>query len=78
MELGVCVMLWASPAGVLGGSVCLRKFLGSKKPLDWLKIGLNSAKKNYAYVFENIPEKLIWKSHYKGGGGDNSGELVIT
>ena len=34
-------------------------------PLDWLKIDLNSAKKNYAYIFENIPEKLIWKPPYK-------------
>ena len=39
----------------------LRKSLGSKTPLDWLKIGINLAKKNYAYIFENTPEKLLWK-----------------
>ena len=30
----------------------LRKLLGFKTPLDWLKIGLNSTKKK-AYIFEN-------------------------
>ena len=37
------------------------KFLGPKTPLDWLKIGLNSGQKKCAYIFENTPEKLIWK-----------------
>ena len=39
----------------LGGAP-LRKSLGSKMPLDWLKIGLNLTKKNYTYIFENIPK----------------------
>ena len=65
------------------GQSPLRKYLGSKTPLDWLKIGLNSAKKNYTYNFENTPEKLIWKPpnkflQPKGQGGGNSGALVIT
>ena len=41
------------------------KFLGPKTPLDWLKIGLNSGQKKCAYIFENTPEKLIWKPPYK-------------
>ena len=49
-------------------------------PVDWLKIGLNSAKKNYTYIFENTPEKLIWKPPYrfsqsKGQGGGGEGQL---
>ena len=43
----------------------LRKFLGSKTSLDYLKIGLNSAKKNLAYIFESTPKKLIRKPPYK-------------
>ena len=71
------------------GQSPLRKFLGSKTPLDGLKIGLNSAKKNYAYTSENTPENLIWKPPYpltnlrnlkvKGEGElrrGNSGALV--
>ena len=58
----------------------LRKFLGSKTPVDWLKISLNLTKKNYAYIFENTPEKLIWKSPDKflqpkgQGGGRGRGQ----
>ena len=64
------------------GQSPLRKFLGSKTPLDGLKIGLNSAKKKYAYTSENTPENLIWKPPNKfsqpkdpGGGGGKEGKL---
>ena len=65
------------------GQSPLRKCLGSKTPLDWCKIGLNLTKKNYTYVFENTPKKLIWEPPYKflqsrGHRLGNSEALVIT
>ena len=66
--------LWP-PSGYPRGQSPLRKFLGSKTHLDWLKIGLNLAQKNNIYIFENTPEKG-WGGGEEGRG--NSGALVIT
>ena len=65
------------------GQSPLKKYLGPKSPLDWLKIGLNLARRNYAYIFENTPKKANLEKRHgggrKGGGGRvNSGALVIA
>ena len=43
MELGGLGVFWDPSKGFMGRNP-LRKFSGSKKQLDWLKIGLNTAK----------------------------------
>ena len=57
MELGGLGVLW-DPGGGFRGQTTLRKFLGHKEHLDWLKIDFNVAKNITVQGYNK--KKLMW------------------
>ena len=55
----------SSPAGVLGSGALLRKLLGSKQHLDWLKTDLNAAKIITVQDYKRTKNQCEWKETYE-------------